>query len=68
MSERHIADTVRPLRTPKLRPIASGWDWAEDPPKPDPEVQAKLRALDDHVRRAHFTAQFCYVGKRRTDG
>lgn len=59
---------VYPVRAPKLRPIASGWDWSEDVPPPDPEVVAKLRALDEHVGRARFTARFCYVGKRRTDG
>lgn len=57
-----IAESVRPLRPPKARPVASGWDWSEAPPSPDAEVQAKLRALDEHTRRAAFTARFCYVG------
>jgi hypothetical protein len=57
------AEYVRPLRPPKLRPIASGWDWEEDPPTPDPEVQAKLRALDEHVGRARLSAQNCWVSR-----
>jgi hypothetical protein len=65
--ERLIADFVRPLRTPKLRSVASGWDWSEDVPKPSAETLAKLRALDAHAARARFTARFCYVQGGRTD-
>lgn len=55
------ADYVRPLRRPKLRSIASGWDWEEDPLRSNPETLEKLRALDDHVGRAMISARTCWV-------
>jgi len=52
---------VAPRRPQKARPLVSGWDRWEDPPKPDPTLQAKLRALDDHVGRARLSSQNCWV-------
>jgi hypothetical protein len=69
----HIADTeagrgvimgerlVAPRRPQKARPLVSGWDRWEDPPRPDPALQAKLKALDEHVARARLSAQNCWV-------
>lgn len=57
MRERRVA----PRRPQKARPLVSGWDRREDPPRPDPALQAKLRALDEHVGRARLSAQGCWV-------